>query len=326
MSRFLVRRILGAVVILFLILFITYTAFFVLAPDPALLSCGKNCNPQNIALINHNLGFDRPVATQFWDYLRGIFVGRTDLTVGPCPAPCFGYSFAQQQPIWTMLKSAYPTTFSLAIGGAFCFFVIGMSLGLIAAWRQGTLADRAASSISLLGLSTQIYFIGPLAILLFADKLGWVDSGSDPDWSHDPVGSIAGLILPCLVLSVIFWSNYTRQIRSQMIEQLHEEHVRTARAKGMTPAYVFFRYALRGTMAPMLTIFGIDLGQVFSGAIITEVTFGLHGLGHLSVQAVLQADLPLEMGVTLFSAAAIIAFNVVVDASYALLDPRVRLT
>ncbi|WP_037573192.1 ABC transporter permease [Phaeacidiphilus oryzae] len=326
MTRFLVRRILGALVILFLILFITYTAFFVLAPNPALLSCGKNCTPQNIALINHNLGFDKPVAVQFWDYLKGIFAGRNDLSVGPCPAPCFGYSFAQQQPIWTMIKSAYPTTLSLAVGGGFCFFVIGMGLGLIAAWRQGTLTDSAARAISLVGLSTQIYFIGPLAILVFADKLGWVSAGADPDWTHDPLGSLDGLILPCLVLSVIFWGNYTRQIRSQMIEQLHEDHIRTARAKGMSPSYVFFRYALRGTMAPMLTVFGIDLGQVFGGAIITEVTFGLHGLGHLSVEAVLQADLPLEMGVTLFAATAIITANVIVDASYALLDPRVRLT
>lgn len=325
MLRFLVRRLLGATVILLLISAVTYLLFFTLPSDPALLSCGKNCTPQNVALIHRNLGLDKPVPVQFGEYLAGILLGR-HLPLGNCPAPCFGLSYAGNMPIWEIIKSRYPTTLSLAAGGAAAFLVIGVGLGLVSAWRQGRPLDKIAGTVSLTGQSVQIYFIGPLAIYLFADTLGWTDPGHDPDWAHDPLGSVSGLVLPCLVMSVIFWSNYSRQTRSLMVEQLAEDHVRTARAKGMSTAYVFFRYALRGAMGPIVTIFGIDLGSILGGAIITESTFGLHGLGQLAVSAVTQTDLPLEMGVMLFSAAAIVLFNVLIDASYAVIDPRVRLS
>ncbi len=325
MLRFLVRRAFAAVVILLLISAVTYVLFFALPIDPASLSCGKNCTPQNIALIHRNLGLDKPVPVQWWEYVSGIFTGR-HLPLGNCPAPCFGLSFTDNVPIWNTLEDRFPTTFSLGLGGAAIFLTAGVGLGLLSAWRQGRLTDRIASSVSLLGQSVQIYFIGPLAIYLFADRLGWLDPGHDPDWSHDPVGSATGILLPCMVLSVIFWSNYSRQTRSLMIEQLSEEHVRTARAKGMGGRYVFFRYALRGAMGPIVTIFGIDLGSVFGGTIITEATFGLHGLGQLAVSAVLGSDLPMEMGVMLFGAASIVLSNILVDACYALIDPRIRLS
>lgn len=324
MLRFITRRALGAAVILICISLVTYLSFFALVSNPAMLSCGKNCSPQMLATINHNLQFDQPKLVQWWDYMSGIFVGRHFDAFGQCNFPCFGYSFASQEPIWTLISASYPTTFSLAIFGAAFFLVIGVGLGMLAAWRQGTLFDKVASSVSLIGQSTQIYFVGPLAILLFSTTLGWLDPGHDPDWTHDPVGSINGLLLPAFVMSIIFWSNYSRQVRSLMLEQLAEDHIRTARAKGMAYRYVFFRYALRGAMGPIITIFGIDLAAVFSGAIITEFTFSLHGLGRLAVQSVTSADLPLEMAVMLFTAAFIVIFNVFVDATYALIDPRIR--
>lgn len=324
MLRFLVRRLLAAVVILLLISAVTYVLFFALPADPATLSCGKNCTPRNIALIHRNLGLDKPVPVQWWDYVTGILTGR-HLPMGDCPAPCLGLSFATSRPVWSTLMDRFPTTLTLGVGGAAVFLTVGVGLGLLSAWRQGRLTDRIASAVSLLGQSVQIYFIGPLAIFLFADRLGWLDPGHDPDWSADPVGSFTGIILPCLVMSVIFWSNYSRQTRSLMIEQLSQEHVRTARAKGMSSAYVFFRYALRGAMGPVITIFGIDLGSVLGGTVITEATFGLHGLGQLALSAVLGSDLPMEMGVMLFGATAIVFFNILIDAAYAYIDPRIRL-
>jgi peptide/nickel transport system permease protein len=324
MLRFLTRRVLGAAVILLLISLITYVLFFALPSDPALLSCGKNCTPSNIKQIHQNLGLDKPIIVQWWDYLIGIFAGR-HLPLGNCPAPCFGLSFNNQTPVWALLKDRYPTTLSLAIGGAAIFLTVGVGLGMISAAKQGSLFDRAASSLSLLGQSVQIYFIGPLAIYLFSYKLGWLDRGHDPSWGSAPGSAITGMVLPCLVMSVIFWSNYSRQTRSLMVEQLSEEHVRTARAKGMSSRYVFMRYALRGAMGPIVTIFGIDLGSVFGGAIITEATFGLHGLGALAVEAVTQIDLPLEMGVMLIGATSIVFFNILIDACYAFIDPRIRL-
>jgi peptide/nickel transport system permease protein len=325
MLRFLVRRVLGAAVILLLISALTYFLFFFLPSDPALLSCGKNCSPQNVAQIRKNLGLDQPIWTQYWHYMEGIFRGREMSTFGNCPAPCFGYSFASQQPVWGTIIDRFPTTLTLAIGGSATFLTVGVGLGLISAWQQGKAFDRIASSISLLGNSVQIYFIGPIAILLLSTNLHLLNRGSDPNWGSDPVGSITGMILPCLVMSVIFWSNYSRQTRSLMVEQMSEDHIRTARAKGMSSRYVFMRYALRGAMASIITIFGVDLSAVVGGAIITEATFGLHGLGTLAVQAVTQTDLPLEMAVMLIGATAIVISNIVVDAAYAYIDPRIRL-
>lgn len=326
MLRFLVRRVLGAIVIVLAISAVTYFLFFVLPSDPAKLACGKNCsNVDLVAAIHHRMGLDQPVYAQYWHYMTGIFTGRTMPDGQNCPAPCFGFSFVNDQPIWPTLADRYPTTLSLAIGGSAVFLVIGVTLGMLSAWQQGKTFDRVASSISLIGNSVQIYFIGPLAIALFVDNLGWLDGSHDPTWSSDPSGSFAGLVLPCLVMSVIFWSNYSRQTRSLMVEQLSEDHIRTARAKGMGSKYVFYRYALRGAAASIITIFGIDLGSVFGGAIITEATFSLHGLGTLAVNSVQTVDLPMEMAVMLISASAIVFFNIVVDAAYALIDPRIRL-
>ncbi|MGP9018794.1 ABC transporter permease [Streptomyces sp. BR1] len=325
MLRFLVRRLLGAAVILLLISAITYFLFFFLPSDPALLSCGKNCDPQNVALIRKNLGLDHPIWVQYWHFMTGIFAGR-DMPVGHCPAPCFGYSFADQQLVWSTISDRYPTTLSLGVGGAAIFLTVGVGLGLISAWQQGKLFDRIASAASLLGQSVQIYFIGPIAILLLSTKTHIFNRGQDPHWASDPAGSVSGLLLPCLILSVIFWSNYSRQTRSLMVEQMSEDHIRAARAKGMSSRYVFLRYALRGAMATVITIFGVDLSAVLGGAIITEVTFGLHGLGSLSVQAVLRSDLPLEMAVMLIGATIIVLCNIVVDMAYAFIDPRIRLS
>ncbi len=326
MLRFLTRRVLGAIVILLAISAVTYFLFFVLPANPAELACGKNCaNPDVVADIKHRMGLDTPIYSQFWHFMAGIFTGRTMPDGQHCPAPCFGYSFADSQMIWPELKDRYPTTLSLALGGSAAFLIIGVGLGLLSAWQQGKTFDRVASSISLIGNSVQIYFIGPLAIALFVDNLGWLSNGHDPTWGSDPGGSLRGLILPCLVMSVIFWSNYSRQTRSLMVEQLSEDHIRTARAKGMGSKYVFYRYALRGAAASIITIFGIDLGSVFGGAIITEATFNLHGLGTLAVAAVNKEDLPMEMAVMLVSASAIVVFNIIVDAAYALIDPRIRL-
>lgn len=324
MLRFLVRRVLGAVVILILISLVTYLLFFALPSDPALLSCGKNCNPSNLRLIHQNLGLDHPILVQWWNYMVGIFAGR-HLPLGNCPAPCLGLSFVDNTPIWNTIENRYPTTLTLAVMGAAIFLIIGVGLGLVSAWKQGSAFDRVASTVSLMGQSVQIYFIGPLAIYLLSYQLGWLNAGADPNWGSNPVGAVTGMLLPALIMSIIFWSNYSRQTRSLMVEQLSEEHVRTARAKGMGSRYVFFRYALRGAMGPIITIFGIDLGSVFGGAIITEQTFGLHGIGQLAVAAVQQTNLPLEMGVMLFSASTIVAFNVLIDASYAFIDPRIRL-
>ncbi|MFE6778272.1 ABC transporter permease [Streptomyces sp. NPDC057702] len=324
MLRFLLRRSLGAIVILLLISAITFFLFFALPAEPAKLACGKNCDPASIALINENLGLDQPVPVQYWDFMVGIVAGR-DFPVGHCDAPCFGYSFVNQEPVWGTIVDRFPTTLSLALGAAVVFLVVGVGIGMIAAWRRGTWVDKLFSSLSLLGQSLQVYFVGVLCLAWFVSGLSIMEQPAYHPITDDPTRWASGMLLPWLVLSLIFMANYSRMTRSQMVEQLQEDHVRTARAKGLSGRTVFFRYAWRGAIAPIVTIFGMDLGSLLGGAMITEYTFTLHGVGRLAVDSVRLTDLPMLMGVMLVSSAAIVVFTIVVDALYAVIDPRVRL-
>jgi peptide/nickel transport system permease protein len=325
MFRFLVRRVLGAMVILLIISAITFWLFYAVPRDPAMMSCGKNCTPESLAQIRKNLGIDHSIPVQYWYWLKGIFVGRDYTGFGHCDAPCLGYSFANNVPVLDTIMDRLPTTLSLAFGAAVVFLVLGVGAGMVAALKQGQFLDKFASSVSLLGSSLQIYFVGYIAMFFFVAKLGWLDQ---PQWTpltDDPVAWFSGLLLPWLVLAIIFTANYTRMTRSQMVEQLSEDYVRTARAKGLSRANVFFRFAWRGAMGPIVTVFGIDLGTLIGGAIITESTFSLPGIGRLAVASVDQSDLPMLLGVTLLAASAIVFFNIIVDAVYALIDPRIRL-
>ncbi|MET8284219.1 ABC transporter permease [Streptomyces sp. NPDC048448] len=325
MLRFLLRRTFGAVLILLLISAFTFFMYYAIPQDPATLACGKNCTPDALAIIHKNLGLDDPVPVQYWKFLVGIFAGR-DFSVGHCPAPCFGVSFRDQQMVWSTIMDRFPLTLSLTIGGLLVFLVVGLGTGLIAARFRGTWLDKAFSSVSLVLSSMQIYFLGPVVLGLFVYSTGWLDKPKYVPLTENPAQWFMGLLIPWLVMSVIFTANYTRMARSTMIEQLQEEHVRAARAKGMTGRYVFFRYAWRGSLIPILTILGMDLSALLGGAVVTEFTFGLAGVGRLAVDSVVGKDLPKLMGVMIFSAAFILLLNVIVDALYAVIDPRVRLS
>lgn len=325
MLRFLVRRTLGAVVILLFISAFTFFLFFAIPHDPALLSCGKNCTPENLKIIHHNLGLDHPVPVQYYLFMVRIFTGH-HFAAGNCPAPCFGYSFANSELVWPTLMDRLPTTLSLAAGAMVVFLLFGLGTGMLAAWKRGTLIDKTFSSVSLVLSSMQIYFIGPLVLALVVYNNQIFDQPKYVPLTQNPAAWFNGLFIPWCVLSILFTANYTRMARSTMLEQLQEEHVRTARAKGMSSRYVFFRYAWRGSLIPIVTILGIDLGSLLGGAMITEYTFQLSGLGQLALQSVTHTDLPMLMGVMLFSAFMIVLFNIVVDAVYAFIDPRIRLS
>ncbi|MET7698505.1 MULTISPECIES: ABC transporter permease [unclassified Streptomyces] len=325
MLRFLLRRTFGAMLILLLISAFTFFMYYAIPQDPATLACGKNCTPDALAIIHRNLGLDQPVPVQYWKFLVGIFAGR-DFAVGHCPAPCFGVSFRDQQMVWSTIMDRFPLTLSLTVGGLIVFLVVGLGTGLIAARFRGTWLDKTFSSISLVLSSMQIYFLGPVVLGIFVYSTGLLDKPKYVPLTENPAQWFAGLLIPWLVMSVIFTANYTRMARSAMIEQLQEEHVRAARAKGMTGRYVFFRYAWRGSLIPIATILGMDLSALLGGAVVTEYTFGLAGIGRLAVESVVGKDLPKLMGVMLFSAAFILLLNVIVDALYAVIDPRVRLS
>jgi peptide/nickel transport system permease protein len=326
MLRFLIRRTFGALVILLIISAITFVLFYVAPRDPARVACGKICTPETLALVRRNLGISDPLPVQYWHWLQAVFVGRDYPSFGNCPAPCLGYSFHNREPVLGTILDRFPTTLSLSVGSAFVFVVFGVGAGMLAAVKQGKPLDKLASSASLIGSSLQIYIVGVVAVYYLTDQWHILPRPRDVPITQDPAGWLGGYLLPWFVLALIFTANYTRMTRSQLVESLSEDYVRTARAKGLSRRTVFFRFAWRGAMGPIVTIFGLDVAYLVGGAIITEKTFSLHGIGALSIKAVQDNDLPLLLGVVLVAATAIVVFNIIVDAVYALIDPRVRLS
>ncbi|MFE7135247.1 ABC transporter permease [Streptomyces sp. NPDC057638] len=324
MLQFLIRRLTGAVVIMFLIGAFTFFLFYTIPQDFAELSCGKNCSPENIAVIRENLGLDKPITSQFWEFMGGIVSGR-DFAQGYCSAPCLGMSFDTKEMVFDSIMDRFPLTLSLTVGGLIIFLVLGLGSGLLAAWKRGTMLDKIVSGASMVLSSFQIYFLGPIVLGLFVYSTGWLENPKYVSFFESPGSWALGMLIPWAVMATIFTAQYTRMSRSTMIEQLQEEHVRTARAKGMSQKYVFFRYAWRGSLTPIVTILGIDLSGLLAGAVVTEFTFDLAGIGRLAVDASLDKDLPLTMGVMLFGAFFILLLNIIVDIAYAYIDPRVRL-
>ncbi|MEU9285253.1 ABC transporter permease [Streptomyces sp. NPDC048275] len=325
MLRFLVRRILGAVVTLLIISAVTFMLFYAVPRDPARLTCGKLCTPETLELIRHNMGISDPLPLQYWHWLTGIFMGRDYGSYGQCDAPCLGYSFVNREPVLATIMDRFPTTVSLAIGSSVVFLIGGIGAGMIAAVKQGKTLDKLASSASLIASSMQIYFVGTLALYFFVYQWQILDQPSYTNFTDNPASWANGLLLPWLVLALIWTANYTRMTRSQLVEQLSEDYVRTARAKGLSRRNVFFRFAWRGAMGPIVTIFGIDLGVLLGGAMITEKTFSLQGVGLLAVKSVNTSDLPMLLGIMVITASFVVIANILVDAAYAMIDPRIRL-
>ncbi|WP_225838906.1 ABC transporter permease [Streptomyces sp. NK08204] len=323
MLRFLVRRLFGAAITLLIISAVTFMLFYAVPRDPARIACGKVCTPETLDVIRHNMGISDPLPVQYWHWLSAIFMGRDYAGFGHCNAPCLGYSFINRQPVLGTVWDRFPTTFSLAIGSAVVFLIFG--IGMLAAVKQGKAVDKIASSSSLIASSMQIYFVGPVALYFLVYQWQLLDQPSYTPFSDDPAAWFNGLLVPWLVLALIWTANYTRMTRSQLVETLSEDYVRTARAKGMSSRNVFFRFAWRGAMGPIVTIFGIDMGVLLGGAMITEKTFSLQGLGMLAVKSVLTNDLPMLLGVMIITAAFVVIANIIVDAVYALIDPRIRL-
>lgn len=325
MLQFLIRRLIGAVVIMFLIGAFTFFLFYTIPQDFAALSCGKNCSPENLAVIRENLGLDKPITTQFWEFMSGVVAGR-DFPQGHCSAPCLGVSFDTGNFVWDSIIDRFPLTLSLTVGGLVIFLTLGLGSGLLAAWKRGTVVDKLVSGASIVLSSFQIYFLGPIVLGILVYSSGLMENPKYYPFTENPATWALGMLIPWLVMATIFTAQYTRMSRSTMIEQLQEEHVRTARAKGMRQRYVFFRYAWRGSLIPMVTILGMDLSSLLSGAVVTEFTFDLAGIGRLAVDSSLTKDLPVTMGVMLFGAFFILILNILVDLAYAYIDPRVRLS
>jgi peptide/nickel transport system permease protein len=316
---------------LLVVTLVTLSIFFLIpkmtGSDPAAMFVGKQADPASIEAIRQKLGLDEPILVQFWHFVSGIFVGR-DYTGGGstihCAAPCFGYSFRTEQDVWTMMVDAFPVTFSMVLGAAALWLVLGISAGVISALKRGTIVDRTAMMTALAGVSLPIFFTGMLAMFVFRTQLGWLNASYVPI-TESFGGWFGGLILPWVTLAFLYAAMYARLTRATMLEVLGEDYIRTARAKGLTEPVVLRKHAMRSTMTPILTIFGMDLGALVGGAILTETTFNLQGLGWMAIKGVSERDLPLILAVTLVTASCVVIANLVVDLLYAVIDPRVRL-
>ncbi|MEU5053105.1 ABC transporter permease [Streptomyces sp. NPDC021096] len=332
MFAYIVRRLIAVIVMLLVVTLVTFGIFFAIpkltGADPAALYVGKQADPATIEGIREKLGLGDPILVQFWHFVSGIVAGRDYAGGGSsvhCDAPCFGYSFRTEQAIWPVLQDRLPVTLSLAAGACVLWLLGGVTTGVVSALKRGSLWDRAAMGIALGGVSLPIYFTGLLSLAVFSYGLGWLN-GEYVDFADDPAAWFGGLILPWVTLAFLYAAMYARLTRATMLEILGEDYIRTARAKGLREPVVIGKHAMRSTMTPVLTILGMDLGALVGGAVLTETTFNLPGLGQAAVKAIGDRDLPLILGVTLFAATAVVLANLVVDLLYAVIDPRVRLS
>ncbi|MBA8792509.1 peptide/nickel transport system permease protein [Friedmanniella endophytica] len=326
-ARFVLSRLAGMVIVLLAIALISYLIFYLLPANPAQLSCGRPCTPDRLAQAEAFMGLDKPWWAQFLTFLGGFFVGRTFGVGGTaihCDAPCFGYSFRLSESVTQLIAERAPVTFSIAIGAAVLWLLLGVSTGVASALRRGSLIDRSLTTLSVAGVSAPAYLVGLLGIFLFGFTLNMVPVGGYVPLTQSPVQWLWHLILPWIVLALLNAAIYTRLTRGEMLEVMGEDYIRTARAKGLREGRVVGRHALRNVLIPVATVFGLDLGSLLGGAILTEKVFAMQGLGSLLLDAVGNLDLQVLVGVTLFSAFLIILANVVVDISYGLLDPRVK--
>ncbi|MBA8805752.1 peptide/nickel transport system permease protein [Nocardioides ginsengisegetis] len=329
------KRLLAGVVVLVLVSMAIFALFWYGPSSPAQPICdhetSNKCTPVRLARFEHQLGYDNPIYDEYGKFAQGVFVGRT-ITIGPtdydCPAPCLGYSYRTKVPVWAEMKSRLPATFSVAIGGAFLYLTFGIPIGVAAARRRGSTADKALVS-SFLVISSVPYYLFALLAWLYCTVIFEVPGLSNPGYhplTDNPATWFSGMILAWVALGIYGSTQFTRYSRGAMVEALGEDYIRTAKAKGLQPRNVVYKHALRAALVPVVTIFGLEFGTLLAGTIFTERIFDIQGIGFWSVQAVGARDLPVVSATALFSAAVLILSNILVDVVYGVLDPRVRLS
>jgi peptide/nickel transport system permease protein len=318
MIQYIVRRLLWMIALLFLVSAITFVIFYALpSADPAALRAGRNPNPQLVEQIRHNLGLDKPLYQQYYDYMKNL------ITKGD-----FGYSFQNNVSVRTQIFQRLPATISLAIGAAILWLTIGITVGIISSTRPRSLIDRLSMGAALVAISAPVYFLGLVVLYLFSDDIGVIPlfpgAGSYVPFSDDPGQWFGSLIMPWCVLAAAFAAFYARLLRSTMIDTMHEDYIRTARAKGLSERRVIFRHGLRAAINPIVTAAGLDIGILLGGAILTETVFNIPGVGRLAYDSIVNSDLPMIQGTVLLGAFFIVTANLIVDVAYAFVDPRVR--
>jgi peptide/nickel transport system permease protein len=312
MRRYVVRRVAAFVATLFFVSILVFIVIRILPGDPALVIMGTEGSPEAAARLREAMGLNRPLVVQYFDWLARAVRG--DL----------GMSIQYDVPVGSLIVSRLPVTLPLMGLAALFMIVAALPLGIYAATRHRRLGDYLTMVVSQVGIAVPSFWAGLLLILLFSVRLGWVQSGGFAGWEDGPWPALRSLLLPAVALGFFQAAVLVRATRSAVLEVLREDYVRTARAKGVREALVVVKHTFRNAMIPVVTVAGLQLGQLMAGSIILESVFALPGLGRLALGAITARDLPVVQGVTLFVASCIVAINFAVDLTYAVLDPRIR--
>jgi peptide/nickel transport system permease protein len=321
MWRYIVRRLLWVALVMLIITMVTYLIFFVMPPtDPAVAFAGKSPTPESIAEVKRQFGLDRPVWIQYGLFVKHLFLG------DQYGWPGLGFSFATRSPVRTLMLDRIWITFQLAVGAALVWLCIGIPIGIVSAVKRRSLVDRLSMGLALFFVSAPVFWLGLMALWLF-----WFKLHLSPGTGYAPIGTsfaswLGHMWMPWVVLALLFAAFYARMTRGNLIETMAQDYIRTARVKGLPEWKVIYKHGLRSSLTPVVTMFGMDLGTLFGGAVITETVFNLQGMGQWAVSSVFQGDLPAILAVTVITSLAITLMNLLVDVFYAYLDPRVRYT
>jgi peptide/nickel transport system permease protein len=315
---FLIRRLGHGILVLWLITVATFALFFVAPSNVAQSLAGRQATPETIALIKHRLGLDLPIWRQYLNFVENALHG--DL----------GYDYYHQVPVTQIIAQALPITVSLALGAAVLWMLLGVFNGVISAIRPRSFADRSLTLFSLFFYSFPSFLLGLLLLYFLYFRLTlagyqWFPAGGYIPLTQSVGSWVQHLILPWIALALLLAATYTRLTRGSMLDVLGEDYIRTARSKGIRESRVIVVHGLRSALTPVVTQFGIDLGQLIGGVVVIETVFSLPGLGQTAIVAINQQDLPVIIGIVLFASAAVVVANILVDILYAVLDPRVRL-
>lgn len=307
-----VRRLLSAIPVLLIVSLISFGLMRLIPGDPAAAIAGVSATPAEIERLRHDLGLDQPIWMQLVDYYEGL--ARGDL----------GRSLLLGKGVFAATMERLPVTLGLSAYAMVFTLLIGVLSGILAALRQNSWIDQAAMMFAMIGISVPNFFLGLLMIILFAVHLGWLPSGGYVAFGEDPTGWLASMTMPAFSLALLQAGLLARITRSSMLEVLRQDYIRTARAKGLPQRKVILKHALSNALIPIVTVVGIIVSLLLSGAVVTEALFSIPGMGQLLTQAVLSRDYPMVQGGLLLVTTFLVLVNITVDVLYAVLDPRVR--
>jgi len=321
MGRYVVRRLIWSAFVILLVMLLAFLIFYVLpSTDPVDSFAGKQPTEELKQEVRKNLNLDSSKPVQFATFVKNVFLG------DQWGWPGFGKSYNTRAPIRDELLSRLVVTLQLAVGALVVWLALGISIGVISALKRRTIWDRAAMGFALVGISTPVFFLAIVSLYVFWKQLGIHKGTGYVGFRDSPIEFFGRMWLPWVVLALLSAAIYARIVRGSMLDVMGEDYVRTARAKGVPERQVVMRHMLRPTLAPVVTLAGIDFALLIGSAVVTETVFNIPGLGAYVLQGVFENDLPIAMGVTVIAAVFVTLMNLVVDIAYGFLDPRVRYT